>query len=102
MEVLLIDLDPQGNATSGFGLERGKIENTVYQLLISDDLSIKDCIQKDVQENVDVLPSDVNLSGAEIELIGIKRKEFILKKKLEPVRDDYDFVIISSAWVRSP
>ncbi|MBR5347754.1 MAG: ParA family protein [Lachnospiraceae bacterium] len=93
-KVLLIDLDPQGNATSGFGLERGKIENTVYQLLISDDLSIKDCIQKDVQENVDVLPSDVNLSGAEIELIGIKRKEFILKKKLEPVREDYDFVII--------
>ena len=93
-KVLLIDLDPQGNATSGFGLERGKIENTVYQLLISDDLSIKDCIQKNVQENVDVLPSDVNLSGAEIELIGIKRKEFILKKKLEPVRDDYDFVII--------
>ena len=93
-KVLLIDLDPQGNATSGFGLERGKIENTVYQLLISDDLSIKDCIQKDVQENVDVLPSDVNLSGAEIELIGIKRKEFILKKKLEPVRDNYDFVII--------
>ena len=92
--VLLIDLDPQGNATSGFGLERGKIENTVYQLLITDDLSIKDCIQKNVQENVDVLPSDVNLSGAEIELIGIKRKEFILKKKLEPVRDDYDFVII--------
>lgn len=93
-KVLLIDLDPQGNATSGFGLERGTIENTVYQLLISDDLSIKDCIQKNVQENVDVLPSDVNLSGAEIELIGIKRKEFILKKKLEPVRDDYDFVII--------
>ncbi len=93
-KVLLIDLDPQGNATSGFGLERGQIENTVYQLLISDDLSIKDCIQKNVQENVDVLPSDVNLSGAEIELIGIKRKEFVLKKKLEPVREDYDFVII--------
>ena len=93
-KVLLIDLDPQGNATSGFGLERGQIDNTVYQLLISDDLSIKDCIQKNVQENVDVLPSDVNLSGAEIELIGIKRKEFVLKKKLEPVREDYDFVII--------
>ncbi|MBO7514678.1 MAG: ParA family protein [Lachnospiraceae bacterium] len=93
-KVLLIDLDPQGNATSGFGLERGKIENTVYQLLITDDLTIKDCIQANVQENVDVLPSDVNLSGAEIELIGIKRKEFILKKKLEPVREDYDFVII--------
>ena len=93
-KVLLIDLDPQGNATSGFGLERGQIENTVYQLLISDDLSIMDCIQKNVQENVDVLPSDVNLSGAEIELIGIKRKEFVLKKKLEPVREDYDFVII--------
>lgn len=93
-KVLLIDLDPQGNATSGFGLERGQIENTVYQLLISDDLSIKDCIQKNVQENVDVLPSDVNLSGAEIELIGIKRKEFVLKKKLEPIREDYDFVII--------
>lgn len=90
----MIDLDPQGNATSGFGLERDKIENTVYELLISDDLTIKDCLQKDVFENIDILPSNVNLSGAEIELIGIKRKEFILKKKLEPVRDDYDFIII--------
>ncbi|MBR6364712.1 MAG: ParA family protein [Lachnospiraceae bacterium] len=93
-KVLMIDLDPQGNATSGFGLERDKIENTVYELLISDDLTIKDCLQKDVFENIDILPSNVNLSGAEIELIGIKRKEFILKKKLEPVRDDYDFIII--------
>ena len=93
-KVLMIDLDPQGNATSGFGLERDKIENTVYELLISDDLTIKDCLQKDVLENIDILPSNVNLSGAEIELIGIKRKEFILKKKLEPVRDDYDFIII--------
>ena len=93
-KVLMIDLDPQGNATSGFGLERDKIENTVYELLISDELTIKDCLQKDVLENIDILPSNVNLSGAEIELIGIKRKEFILKKKLEPVRDDYDFIII--------
>ena len=95
-KVLMIDLDPQGNATSGFGLERDKIENTVYELLISDDLTIKDCLQKDVLENIDILPSNVNLSGAEIELIGIKRKEFILKKKLEPVRDDYDFIIIDA------
>lgn len=93
-KVLMIDLDPQGNATSGFGLERDKIENTVYELLISDELTIKDCLQKDVLENIDILPSNVNLSGAEIELIGIKRKEFILKKKLEPVRDDYNFIII--------
>jgi len=93
-KVLLIDMDPQGNATSGMGLERGTIENTIYQLLISEDLGIKDCIQTNVFENIDVLPSDVNLSGAEIELIDIKRKEFILKNKLEKVRDEYDFILI--------
>lgn len=92
-KVLVIDLDPQGNTTSGFGLNKNEIENTVYELLV-DNASLESCLQKDVIENVDILPSNVNLSGAEIELIGVNRKEFILRTKLEPIRQDYDFIII--------
>ena len=69
-KVLVVDFDPQGNATSGFGLEKGSIENTVYQMLIGES-AIKDCIEKEVQENLDILPSDVNLAGAEVELLSL-------------------------------
>ena len=67
-KVLMVDFDPQGNGTSGLGLEKGNIENTVYELLIGE-CTIDDCITESVQEHLDVLPSDVNLAGAEIELV---------------------------------
>ncbi len=92
-KVLLIDIDPQGNSTSGFGVEKDGLENTVYELLIGE-CEVEDCLIKNVIENLDIIPSNVNLSGAEIELIGIEKKEFILRRKTEKIRDDYDFIII--------
>ena len=74
-KVLLIDCDPQGNATSGYGIEKNNIENTVYELMLGD-CSVKDCIIKDVRKNMDIIPSNVNLAGADIELIGKEKKEF--------------------------
>ena len=92
-KVLVVDFDPQGNATSGFGLEKGSIENTVYQMLIGES-AIKDCIEKEVQENLDILPSDDNLAGAEVELLEMENKETLLKNSLKKVKKQYDFIII--------
>lgn len=92
-KVLLIDMDPQGNSTSGFGLNKDEIENTTYELLIGE-CGLEDCLIRNVIENMDIIPANVNLSGAEIELIGIDKKEFILRRKIESIRDHYDFVII--------
>ena len=91
--VLTIDFDPQGNATSGLGLEKGQIEDTVYEMMLRD-CSFEDCLQREVQEDLDVLPSDSNLSGAEIELLDVENKEFVLKSHLDQVKNDYDFIII--------
>lgn len=91
--VLTVDFDPQGNATSGLGLEKGNIDNTVYELLMGE-CQVGDCIMPSVQERLDVMPSDVDLSGAEIELLDMKDKENILKENLNLVKDNYDFIII--------
>lgn len=92
-KVLLIDADPQGNATSGFGINKNEVENTVYELLIGE-CSIRDCIIKNVVENVSIIASNVNLSAAEMDLRDEKRKEFILRNEIDYIRDDYDFIII--------
>ena len=92
-KVLVVDFDPQGNATSGFGLEKGHIDKTVYQMLIGEN-RIEECIRTEVQENLDILPSDVNLAGAEIELLEMDNKESLLKENLEKIKDNYDFIII--------
>ena len=91
--VLTVDFDPQGNATSGLGLEKGNIDNTVFELLMGE-CQVGDCIMPSVQERLDVMPSDVDLSGAEIELLDMKDKENILKENLNLVKDNYDFIII--------
>ena len=91
--VLVIDTDPQGNTTSGFGIDKNNLENTIYELILSE-CSISDCIIKKVVDNVSVLPSNVNLAAAEIELIGIDKKEYILKKEVDYIKDEYDFIII--------
>ncbi len=92
-KVLAIDFDPQGNATSGLGFEKGYMDKTVYELLTGE-CPIEDCIVSEVQENLDVLPSDVDLAGAEIELLDEAEKEFLLRKELEKVENQYDFIII--------
>ena len=92
-KVLLVDMDPQGNATSGVGIIRNELENTVYELLLGECES-SECKAECAVENLDVLPSNANLSGAEIDLIGMENREFILKDALDKIKDDYDFIII--------
>ncbi|MDE7205950.1 MAG: AAA family ATPase [Lachnospiraceae bacterium] len=92
-KVLVIDMDPQGNTTSGYGIEKNDLENTIYELIMGD-CTVEDCILKEILPNVSVLPSNVNLAAAEIELIGVKDKDFILKNEIDWVKDNYDFVII--------
>jgi len=92
-KVLVIDTDPQGNTTSGFGIDKNDLEDTIYELILGE-CSIRDCIIKNVIENVSVLPANVNLAAAEIELIGVEKKEFILKGEVDYVKDQYDYIII--------
>ena len=91
--VLAVDFDPQGNATSGLGFEKGYMSKTVYELLMGE-CEINECVIKEVQKNLDILPSDVDLSGAEIELLDQSDKESKLRKELEKVEKDYDFIIV--------
>ena len=92
-KILVIDADPQGNKTSGFGIEKNDLENTIYELILSE-CSIKECILNDVIQGVSIIPSNVNLAAAEIELIGVERKEFILRREVEWVKESYDYMII--------
>lgn len=92
-KVLVIDIDPQGNTTSGYGIEKNDLENTIYELILGD-CSIEDCILKEVFPNISILPSNVNLAAAEIELIGVEKKEYILKNEVDWVKDRFDFIII--------
>ena len=92
-KVLAIDLDPQGNMTSGLGVDKDVVDNTVYELILGE-CSIKESISKTIVENLTIIPSNVNLAGAEIELLGINDKEYILKTAVDYIKDDYDFIII--------
>jgi chromosome partitioning protein len=91
--VLVIDMDPQGNTTSGLGIERDEQENTVYELLLGE-CSIENCLTDSVCKNLTVVPSNVNLAAAEIELIGTENKEFILRDAVSSIRDKYDYILI--------
>ena len=92
-KVLALDMDPQGNMTSGLGVDKDNIEKNVYDLIIGE-AGIEECIYEGVLDNLDVLPSNIDLSAAEIELIGVENKEFIIKTEMEKVKENYDFVII--------
>lgn len=92
-KVLALDMDPQGNMTSGLGVDKDNIENTVYDLIIGN-VDIEQCIYKGAQDNLDVLPSNIDLSAAEIELIGVENKEYILKNGVDKIKDNYDFIVI--------
>ena len=91
--VLTVDLDPQGNTTSGLGVNKNDQEKTIYELLIGQS-PVEECLLKEVLPGLDILPSNIELSGAEIELIGIENKEFILKEEIDKIRSNYDFVLI--------
>lgn len=92
-KVLLIDMDPQGNSTSGFGVEKNELEKTIYEVFLGE-YSAKDCILENVRNNVSILPSNVDLAAVEIELIGVENKEFILREEIEKIKDTYDYILI--------
>jgi chromosome partitioning protein len=92
-KVLAIDMDPQGNMSSGLGVDKNEVEKTVYDLIIGN-IGIEECIYEEVIENLDVLPSNIDLSAAEIELIGVDNKEYILRGEVNKVKEKYDFIII--------
>lgn len=92
-KVLMIDLDPQGNASSGLGVEKSALEITVYHLMIGTK-SFDECVRKSVLENLDILPANVNLAGVEIETLDMEDRNYILSKKIEEIKDNYDFIII--------
>lgn len=92
-KTLLIDCDPQGNATSGLGIEKENLEGTVYNVLV-ENVYLSDTIIETKYKNLSVCPSDVDLAGAEIELVSVNKREYILKKALEKVKKEYDYIII--------
>jgi len=93
IKILLIDIDPQGNATSGLGIDKHTIKTSVYDLLV-DESDPKSVILKTGIDNLSIIPSNLNLTGAEVELVGIMGREYRLKKALAAISQDYDFILI--------
>ncbi len=103
-KVLVIDMDPQGNTSSGLGIDKDELknlsspteegkQNTIYQLMIGD-CTFEECVMKDVYENLDLLPANIDLSAIEIESIEMENKNYILADIIDKIRDNYDFVLI--------
>ena len=92
-KVLMIDLDPQGNASSGLDVNKDELEQSIYQLMIGTN-SFDECVQKNVLENLDVLPANVNLAGVEIETLDMDDRNYILSKEIDKVKDRYDYILI--------
>lgn len=92
-KVLLIDIDPQGNATSGVGIDKGEVDECIYNVLV-EDVHPKDVIKPTDVERLDVIPSTIQLAGAEIELVPTISREVRLARALEKIKDEYDYIII--------
>lgn len=92
-KVLAVDMDPQGNMTSGLGVDKNNVENTVYDLIIGES-SINEVIVRDVLENLDIIPTSIDLSGAEIELLDADEKEYIIRNAIANIKEDYDYIVI--------
>ncbi len=93
-KVLLLDIDPQGNTTSGVGISKKNLQYSTYDLLIDDELDIRDVIQHTKTERLDLVPADVSLAGAEVELVQLEHRESRLKNALAAVKDEYDYIFI--------
>ncbi|ASK61773.1 sporulation initiation inhibitor Soj [Virgibacillus phasianinus] len=92
-KVLLVDIDPQGNATSGVGVNKADVSQCIYNILV-EDVPAKDVITQSSVPNLDIIPATIQLAGAEIELVPTISREIRLKKSLEMVKEDYDYIII--------
>jgi chromosome partitioning protein len=93
-KVLVIDIDPQGNTTSGLGISKKDLKLSTYELLTQENINTRDTIMRTGVENMDIIPANAQLAGAEIELVQIVGREKILKKAIENVREDYDYIFI--------
>ncbi len=92
-KVLAVDMDPQGNMTSGLGVDKDSVENTIYNLIIGE-TKMEEVLIKNVLENLDIIPTNIDLSGAEIELLDVEEKEYIVRNEINKIKDNYDFIII--------
>ena len=92
-KVLVVDFDPQGNTTSGLGIEKDELEKDIYSILAGD-AEIEDTILETVAKGVYLVPSTVQLAGAEIELVNVEDREKVLKECVEPIKDEFDYVFI--------
>lgn len=92
-KVLLLDIDPQGNSGSGLGLEVQSLHKTTYEVLIGE-LSAREAVQKTFVNNLDIIPSNINLSGLEVDFLGMDKKEFKLKDALASIKESYDYILI--------
>ncbi len=90
---LIVDLDPQGNATTGLGFSKSEVKNSVYQVMI-DDAPIESAVMRTCVDGLDILPSSIDLAGAEVELVYLKDRERVLKRVLETAKKSYDFITI--------
>jgi len=95
-KVLLVDADPQANATSGVGHNPQEIKQGIYECLIGNVIA-KDCILETRNPNLDLLPANIDLVGAELELVNLEKREYQMKKVLDPIQDNYDYIIIDCA-----
>lgn len=94
-KVLLVDIDPQGNATSGVGINKNVLKNSIYDVLINK-IKAEEVVLVDVFPRLDVIPCNINLTGAEIELVGALSRETRLKKALHELREKYDYILLDS------
>ncbi|QJA09806.1 ParA family protein [Romboutsia sp. CE17] len=92
-KVLVLDLDPQGNTTSGYGIEKNEVENTIYEVML-DGISMKDAIIHTEFENIDIVASATDLAGAEIEIAAMDDREYILKNAIKEVAEEYEYIFI--------
>lgn len=92
-KVLLVDIDPQGNATSGFGINKKEVEVSSYDLLIGSALAAEAVVTTDFK-NIDVIPSTIDLVAAELELVDAENREYMLKEALEPLKEKYDYIFM--------
>ncbi len=92
-KVLVIDCDPQGNTTSGFGIEKESLDKTIYDVLVNGE-SLSDATIETKYKNLSICPSDVDLAGAEIELVSVNKREYILQKEIDKIKENYDYILI--------
>lgn len=93
-KVLVLDIDPQGNTTSGLGIAKKGLEDTVYNVLVDADYDIREAVIHTDVENLDIIPASVDLAGAEVELVQIEGREKVLKNSLDKIKDGYDYMFI--------